>query len=149
MARLVTWLGGAVGLAALWRFLKREQEAQRHLPPAEPAPDPAAELRARLEAARETPDDRDEFDAAEGQPVDEVEQARPPQPEVPETEVPETKVPEPEVPEPEVPEQPQQAPEPDQAEPEAPARSLDERRRAIHEKAQQALGEMQQPTRDE
>ena len=139
MARLVTWLGGALGLAALWRFLKREQEAQRHLPPTEPAPDPAAELRARLEAARETPDDRDEFDAAEGQPVDEVGQARPPQPDAPQ----------PEVPKPEMPEQPQEEPEPERAEPEAPTRSLDERRRAIHEKAQQALGEMQHPARDE
>ena len=37
-----------------------------------PESDPADELRVRLEQAREAPDDRDEFDAAEGQPVDEV-----------------------------------------------------------------------------
>ena len=59
--------------------------------------DPADELRARLEQARDAPDDRDEFDAAEGQPVDEV----------------------------------------------GAPRSIEERRRAIHEQAQQALGEMQ------
>ncbi len=53
--------------------------------------------------ARDVPDDRDEFDAAEGQPVDEV--------------GPSTKEP----------------------------RSIEERRRAIHEQAQQALGEMQRP----
>jgi hypothetical protein len=118
MGRLLTWLGGALGLAALWRFLRREQEAQRRLPePAPPEPDPAAELRARLDAAREAPDDRDEFDAAEGQPVDEAE--------------------------PVAPEELPSAP----AEP--PARSLDERRRAIHEKAQEALGEMQRPGADD
>ena len=90
MRRVLAGLGGALGLAALWRFLRR--------PPA-PQParvDPAEELRARLEQAREATDDRDEFDAAEGQPVDEVEQPK----------------------------------------------SIDERRQAIHEKAQQALGEM-------
>ena len=58
--------------------------------------DPAEELRSRLEQARDAADDRDEFDAAEGQPVDEVEQPR----------------------------------------------SIDERRQAVHEKAQEALGEM-------
>ena len=58
--------------------------------------DPAEELRVRLEQAREATDDRDEFDAAEGQPVDEVERPR----------------------------------------------SIEERRREIHDKAQQALGEM-------
>jgi hypothetical protein len=90
MRRVLAGIGGAFGLAALWRFLRR---------PSRPQPaglDPAAELRARLEQARETADDRDEFDAAEGQPVDEVEQPR----------------------------------------------SIEERRQAIHEKAQQALGEM-------
>ena len=90
MGRLLAGLGGALGLAALWRFLRRAPEPQKA------AVDPAEELRARLEQAREATDDRDEFDAAEGQPVDEVE---------------------------------------------AP-RSIEERRRAIHDKAQQALGEM-------
>ena len=73
MGRLLTGLGGAFGLAWLWRFLRREQP-----PPQAPQHDPAVELRAKLEQAREAPDDRDEFDAAEGQPVDEVE--RPPAP---------------------------------------------------------------------
>lgn len=95
MRRLLTGLGGAFGLAWLWRFLNREPVAPQH--------DPAAELRAKLEQAREAADDRDEFDAAEGQPVDEVE---------------------------------------------PPPLSLDERRRAIHEKAQQALGEMHPPDAD-
>ena len=98
MGRLLTGLGGALGLAWLWRFLRREQAAQRV-----EQPDPAAELRAKLEQARETPDDRDEFDASEGQPLDEAERPL----------------------------------------------SLDERRRAIHEKAQQALGEMNRPGGDE
>jgi hypothetical protein len=109
MGRLLTGLGGALGLAWLWRFLTREHAQQQP-----PRHDPAEELRARLAQAREAADDRDEFDAAEGQPVDEVE--RPP----PAAEV-ETK-----------------------EEEEAPL-SLDERRRAIHEKAQQALGEMNRP----
>ncbi|MGH3071364.1 MAG: hypothetical protein ACRDNB_03720 [Gaiellaceae bacterium] len=121
MRRGLAWLGGALGLAALLRLLGREQAQQPR-----PAADPAAELRARLEQAREASDDRDEFDAAEGQPVDEVEHARPPAPPEPEVE-----------PEPEA-----------EAEPEPPL-SLDERRRAIHEKAQQALGEMQRPGADE
>jgi hypothetical protein len=121
MRRGLAWLGGALGLAALWRFLQREHEAARPLPPPAPAPaaepepagDPAAALRAKLDEARETVDDRDEFDEAEGQPLDEVERPEP-------------------------------------AEPSAPVessdpRSLEERRRAIHEKAQEALGEMQRP----
>jgi hypothetical protein len=88
VGRLLAGLGGAFGLAALWRFLRRAPE------PA--GVDPAEELRVRLEQAREAADDRDEFDAAEGQPVDEVERPG----------------------------------------------SIEERRRAIHDKAQQALGEM-------
>lgn len=95
MGRLLTGLGGAFGLAWLWRLLRREQVGRQP-----PQPDPAAELRTKLEQARRAADDRDEFDAAEGQPVDEVE---------------------------------------------PPSLSLDERRRAIHEKAQQALGEMNRP----
>lgn len=123
MARLSTWLGGALGIAALWRLLKREHD-DRQRPP-EPARDPAAELRARLDAARETADDRDEFDAAEGQPVDEVER---PAPVVAEAEAVEAEVAE---------------------APPTETRSLDERRRAIHEKAQQALGEMRPADADE
>jgi hypothetical protein len=103
--RALAWVGGALGLAALWRLLRQEQEAGRPAPTSEP--DPAAELRAKLDEARDAAADRDDFDAAEGQPLDEVERA----------------------------------PE--------PSGSLEERRRAIHEKAQQALGEMQQPKPDE
>jgi len=98
MRRGLAWLAGAFGLAAAWRFKRRAAEALRR-----PESDPADELRARLEEAREAPDDRDEFDAAEGQPVDEVGEAR----------------------------------------------SIEERRRAIHEQAQRALGEMQRPNGDE
>jgi hypothetical protein len=111
MRRGLAWLGGALGFAALWRYLRDEAERRTPEPPVgPPEPDPAAELRARLQQARGTDDDRDEFDAAEGQPVDEAEPR-------------------------------QEAAAPDRAE----ALSLDERRRAIHEKAQQALGEMQPP----
>ncbi len=115
MGRLLTGLGGALGLAWLWRFLTREHAQQQQQPPRH---DPAEELRAKLAQAREAADDRDEFDAAEGQPVDEVERPRP------------------------------AAAEAEADEEEAPL-SLDERRRAIHEKAQQALGEMNRPGRDD
>jgi hypothetical protein len=94
MRRALGWIGGALGLAWLLRRLRRAPE-----PLPQPQPDPAAELRARLDEARATTDDRDEFDAAEGQPLDEV----------------------------------------------GAPRSLEERRRAIHEKAEQALDEMQKP----
>jgi hypothetical protein len=114
MGRLLTGLGGALGLAWLWRFLTREH-AQQQQPPRH---DPAEELRAKLAQAREAADDRDEFDAAEGQPVDEVERPRP-------------------------------APAEVEADEEETPLSLDERRRAIHEKAQQALGEMNRPGRDD
>jgi hypothetical protein len=90
MGRLLAGLGGALGLAALWRFLRQAPDTEKS------EIDPAEELRVRLEQAREATDDRDEFDAAEGQPVDEVERPR----------------------------------------------SIEERRREIHDKAQQALGEM-------
>jgi hypothetical protein len=99
MRRGLGWLAGALGLAAFLRLRRRADTAERQ---PELETDPAQELRDKLEQARGAADDRDEFDAAEGQPVDEVEQPR----------------------------------------------SIDERRRAIHEKAQQALGEMQQPDRD-
>jgi hypothetical protein len=119
MGRLLTGLAGALGLAWLWRRFRREP-AQTQAP----APDPAAELREKLAQAREAADDRDEFDAAEGQPVDEVERT------------PRAAEPEP-------------APEPEAAPDSDASVSLDERRRAIHEKAQQALGEMGQLGRDE
>jgi len=91
MKRGLAWLGGALGLAAVWRLKRRAAGAFER-----PQSDPADELRARLEQARDAPDDRDEFDAAEGQPVDEV----------------------------------------------GDPRSIEERRRAIHEQAERALGEM-------
>ena len=93
MRKLLTWLAGGLGAAALVRQLLRRQPAR---PPAPAPADPAEELRAKLEQARDTADDRDEFDAAEGTPVDEVERPR----------------------------------------------SLEERRRRVHDKAQEALGEM-------
>jgi hypothetical protein len=68
MGRAAAWLGGAFGLAWLWRRLRPQ--------PAPPGRDPAEELRERLEQARGAADDRDEFDAAEGQPVDEVGEPR-------------------------------------------------------------------------
>jgi len=98
MRRGLAWLGGALGLAALLRLRRRSSGTFERRDS-----DPADELRARLELARDTPDDRDEFDAAEGQPVDEVGR--------------------------------------DAGQP----RSIEERRRAIHERAQQALGEMHRP----
>lgn len=96
MRRLATWIAGGLGVAALLRQLLRHQPAPP--PAAPPAADPAEELRAKLEQARAAPDDRDEFDAAEGTPVDEVGQPS----------------------------------------------SLEERRRRVHDKAQEALGEMRQ-----
>ena len=119
MGRLLAGLGSAFGLAWLWRKL----QGVPTVPTAPPQHDPEDELRARLEQAREAADDRDEFDAAEGQPVDEVE--RPPAP---------------------VAEEHEPEPEPEPAE---RGLSLDERRRAVHEKAQQALGEMEGLGRDE
>lgn len=113
MGRLLTGLGGALGLAWLWRFLTRERVQHET-----PKSDPAAELREKLAQAKEAADDRDEFDASEGQPVDEIERTPPAA-------------------------EPETAPEPEASV------SLDERRRAIHEKAQQALGEMGQLGRDD
>jgi hypothetical protein len=67
MRRAFTWIAGGLGLAALLRL--------RHRPGAveAPASDPAEELRRKLAEARDAGDDRDDFDAAEGTPVDEVE----------------------------------------------------------------------------
>jgi hypothetical protein len=92
--RALTWIAGGLGLAALLR-LRRQPTALEA-----PAPDPAEELRRRLAEARDAGDDRDEYDAAEGTPVDEAD---------------------------------------------APKLSLEERRAAIHAKAQEALGEMHRP----
>jgi hypothetical protein len=101
MRRLLTWLAGGLGVAALLRQLLRRQPLPPAPPPAEPSTaDPAEELRAKLEQARGTADDRDEFDAAEGTPVDTVDA------------------------------------------PAEPPDSLEERRRRVHDKAQEALGQM-------
>lgn len=94
MRRGLAWLGGALGLAA-WLRLRRRSTGTFERRDS----DPADELRAKLDRARAAVDDRDAFDAAEGQPVDDVEQPR----------------------------------------------SIEERRRAIHEQAQRALGEMNRP----
>jgi hypothetical protein len=73
MKRMLAWIGGgALGIVALLRFRRRQQE----LPPAPVGPDPADELKRRLEEARDVADDRDDFDAAEGQTVDEIEPTR-------------------------------------------------------------------------
>ena len=102
MRRPLTWLAGGLGVAALLRQLLRRQPVPPPVPPAEPSTvDPAEELRAKLEQARDTADDRDEFDAAEGTPVDTVD-----------------------------------------ALPAEPPNSLEERRRRVHDKAQEALGQM-------
>jgi hypothetical protein len=70
MRRRFAWLAGVFGAAAL---LLRRLRRRRAQPDAPAEADPAAELRRRLAEAREAPDDRDEFDAAEGVPIDEVE----------------------------------------------------------------------------
>jgi len=94
MRRALAWIAGGLGIAALLRLRRRSETLEA------PAADPAAELRRKLAEARDAGDDRDEFDAAEGTPVDEVE---------------------------------------------APRQSLEERRAAIHAKAQEALSEMDAP----
>ena len=63
-------MAGGFGAAALLRLLRRRRT---DIAPADA--DPASELRRRLHEAREAPDDRDEFDAAEGVPLDQVEPA--------------------------------------------------------------------------
>ncbi|MCP9485927.1 MAG: hypothetical protein MSC30_08700 [Gaiellaceae bacterium MAG52_C11] len=98
MRRASAWIAGALGIAALLRFRRRHRPDE---PPAlEFGADPAVELRRKLQEARAAGDDRDEFAAAEGTPIDEVE---------------------------------------------APRSSLEERRAAIHARAQEALGEMDSP----
>jgi hypothetical protein len=68
------WIAGGFGLVALVRGLSRRRRAEDEPPIAfapEPAvtdlePDPRAEeLRARLDAAKEAGDDRDEFESGE------------------------------------------------------------------------------------
>ena len=71
MRRAFTWIAGALGIAALLRFRRRPRADEA------PAVDPAEELRRKLAQARGAGDDRDEFDAAEGTPVDEVDTPKP------------------------------------------------------------------------
>jgi hypothetical protein len=67
MRRLNAWLAGLAGGLAAYRVFKRRPAA---LPqPAEP--DPAAELKAKLAAARAAADDREAFEAGET-PVDQA-----------------------------------------------------------------------------
>ena len=96
MRRLLTGIVGGFGIAALWRLVRRPVVGL-------PVDDPAEDLRHKLAEARGSGSDRDEFDAAEGTPVDEAEAPGAGRPS-----------------------------------------SLDERRRAVHEQAQEALGRMQQ-----
>jgi hypothetical protein len=96
MRRALTWFAGGLGIAAFLRLRRGQHTVEA------PAPDPAEELRRKLAEARGAGDDRDDFDAAEGTPIDEAD---------------------------------------------APKLSLEERRAAIHAKAQDALGEMHQPDR--
>lgn len=67
-------MAGGFGAAALLRVLRRRR-ALDGAHGAATADDPAGELRRRLDEAREATDDRDEFDAAEGVPLDQVESA--------------------------------------------------------------------------
>ena len=94
MKKTLAWLAGAaLGIAALLHLRRRPAELRPRRPrPIRPTSSSAGSTR----RVRPT-DDRDEFDAAEGQPVDEIE----------------------------------------------PTRSIAERRQAVHEKAREALGEMQ------
>ena len=103
MRRLLTVIAGGFGIVAIWRALRRKRP---HPPPL----DPAAELRRKLAEAREADDDRDEFDAAQGTPVDQVESASTGEG--------------------------------------GAAGSVDERRRAVHQQAQEALGRMQNDAED-
>ena len=99
--RALTWIAGGLGIAALLRLRRRREIREAPgFDVVEQAPDPAAELRRKLAEARGAGDDRDDFDAAEGTPVDEVERS---------------------------------------------PLSPEERRAAIHAKAQEALGEMDGP----
>lgn len=126
MRRILSWLAGGLGAVAVVRQLLRRQR-----PVQSPPADPADDLRAKLQQAREAADDRDEFDASEGTPVDEVEglpgpaEPAPARPAAAQPAAAQTA---------EV-ERPEERP-PDEG------RSIEERRRAVHDKAQQALGHM-------
>lgn len=75
MRRALAWIVGGLGLAALLRLRRRPEV--REAPAPDLGTDPAAVLRRKLDEARQASDDRDEFDASEGTPVDEVDAPRP------------------------------------------------------------------------
>ena len=69
MARLLGWIGGALGGFALWRLLKRRR-AEAPESPSAPQPDARAEeLRRKLDESRALVEERDDFEGAET-PVD-------------------------------------------------------------------------------
>jgi hypothetical protein len=103
MRRLLTVIAGGFGIVALWRTLRRRR-------PHAPQLDPAEELRRKLAEAREADDDRDEFDAAQGTPIDQV--------------------------------------EPVSTAEGGGSGSVEERRRAVHQQAEEALGRMQKDAED-
>ena len=74
MKRLVAAIGSALGIAALYRLLRRRESAAAVAPA--PAPDARAEeLRQKLAEARAVVDERDEFEGAETT-IDEAEAAQ-------------------------------------------------------------------------
>ena len=60
MNRRFAFLGGLVGILAIWRWFRRRPEAV-----SEPAADPAAELKAKLEESRAVVDEREAFEEGE------------------------------------------------------------------------------------
>jgi hypothetical protein len=60
MNRRFAFLGGLVGVFAIWRWFRRRPE-----PVSEPAPDPADALRAKLEESRAVVDEREAFEEGE------------------------------------------------------------------------------------
>jgi hypothetical protein len=91
MRRALAWIGGALGLAALARLLRKRRRAAAPAAVVPPAADPAEELRAALDETRAGDDPAGE-EADEGEPA-----------------------------------------------------SLEERRRKVHERAQEALDAMRDP----
>jgi len=76
MQRLLTWIAGAVGGVAVYRWLARARTHESAPPVGEPDAR-AAELRAKLEESRALVDEREAFEAGET-PVDEAEPASDP-----------------------------------------------------------------------
>lgn len=74
MRRGLTWIAGALGLAALYRVLSRQRRLSAVTPQPAPAVDPAEELRRKLAESREVVEEREEFESAET-PVDQADSA--------------------------------------------------------------------------